>query len=123
MFLFGRKPLFGHEAIVGGSPRSPKWPTIRAIKIADAGCCAACGGKKKLIAHHIQPFHVKPELELDLNNLIVLCEDGPADCNCHFIWGHLGLTWKDWNPDVELDTLRYSIKRQMAIERRSRQAK
>jgi hypothetical protein len=60
--------------------------------------CACCGSTKKLNVHHKKPFHLFPELELDLNNLITLC----MDKECHLKIGHGG-DFKDYNPNVEED--------------------
>lgn len=56
-----------------------------------------CGNEKNLEVHHIQPFHLQPELELDQSNLITLCEAIGADC--HLRQGHLG-NWKGCNPNI-----------------------
>ena len=79
--------------------RSSKWPRTRAAWIADHPTCAACGGTKELSAHHITPYHVYPERELDPTNLITLCEKK----NCHYIWGHLNTSWSTWNRTVVED--------------------
>jgi hypothetical protein len=47
----------------------------------------------------MQPFHLKPELELDLKNLIVLCM-GPNEC--HLLLGH-GDNFKKYNPYIAAD--------------------
>ena len=52
----------------------------------DGKSCAACGRLGELEAHHILPFHVWPEKELDTSNLLALCRD------CHYYVGHL----RDW---------------------------
>lgn len=62
--------------------------------------CAVCGGKKKLEAHHIMPFHLHPQLEMDERNLIPLCEG--AGVNCHLLFGHLG-DFRSFNRRVWLD--------------------
>ena len=85
--------------VLKGKPfklRSPKWDNVRDDFVEKHPTCAACGGKKKLQVHHIEPFHLKPEKELDVNNLIVLCEDKKR---CHLKIGHHG-SWKDFNPNV-----------------------
>lgn len=41
--------------------------------------CELCGCKKKVELHHINPKRDYPDLEFDINNLMVLCRD------CHDI--------------------------------------
>lgn len=61
--------------------------------------CAVCEGNKDLNVHHIHPFHLHPELELDQNNLITLCESTKHGINCHLLIGHLG-NFRNINPHV-----------------------
>lgn len=70
--------------------RSSKWPSVRAEYLKTHNSCAVCNGTKSLEVHHIKPFHVKPELELDPTNFITLCEAGTNGINCHLLVGHLG---------------------------------
>lgn len=63
--------------------------------------CAACGGRRKLEAHHVKPFHLDRGRELDEANLIPLCEGNHA-INCHLVWGHRG-NFRSWNPTVRDD--------------------
>ncbi len=81
-----------------GVKRSPRWSTVRDGFLVGK-TCAACGGKRKLAVHHRKPFHLHPELELDLRNLIVLCGSPTA---CHFVFGHLG-SWRSFNAAVDVD--------------------
>jgi hypothetical protein len=69
--------------------------------------CAACGGTTLLNVHHIQPFHIHPELELDPTNLITLCEDPMKLCHCAV--GH-AFDWKSYVPTVVEDAA-YLLKR------------
>ena len=73
-----------------GHKRSSKWTSTRKHHLEKNGECALCGGKKKLNVHHIKPFHVHPELELEPSNLITLCEDKGDGVYCHLFFGHLG---------------------------------
>lgn len=82
--------------------RSSHWSSVRAQHLVKQPKCAVCGGAEKLQVHHIHPFHLHPELELDPDNLITLCESGPGKLNCHIIFGHLG-NFRSYNPDVEQD--------------------
>ena len=87
------------EHVGHGKARSPKWPHVEKLHLKLEPVCAACGSSKKLNVHHKKPFHLFPELELDLNNLITLC----MDKECHEKIGHGG-NFKDYNPDVAEDS-------------------
>ncbi len=76
--------------------RSPKWPALRAAFLVNRKC-ECCGRRTNLNAHHIKPYHLFPSLELDVSNLLALCEGGPW--NCHFLIGHAGKSWKWYHPD------------------------
>jgi hypothetical protein len=88
-----KKKLFHNES------RSGHWPTVRKEHIEANPYCSACGGKDELNVHHIQPFHLDPELELDPKNLITLCM---GELNCHLTLGH-GSSFRAYNPDVVAD--------------------
>ena len=77
--------------------RSSHWDEVRDSFLANNNSCAACGSKNNLQVHHIKPFHLFPEEELNLNNLITLCEG--KNNKCHLNIGHHG-NWKNNNPDV-----------------------
>lgn len=83
-----------------GSKRSGKWPTVRKAFLKNNPTCAVCGGKVKVEVHHIRPFHLHPELELDPTNFITLCENKKDGVNCHLLFGHLG-SFKSFNVDVK----------------------
>lgn len=91
-----RKPL--------ESTRSPHWEAVRRVWIHAYPSCAACGGTASLQVHHIKPFHKHPDLELDIDNLITLCEAEAR--NCHYCFGH-GYCWRGWNPQVVEDAARF----------------
>lgn len=93
------KNLFGGPPEIKGK-RSPQWARVRAKHLRREPRCAACGGNVYLQVHHIEPYHLHPELELKAANLITLCER-PGH-NCHFRYGHF-LNWKRYNPNVRLD--------------------
>lgn len=92
-------PIFAEPKVL----RSPRWPAVRAAHLALHPFCAACGGTEHLQVHHKKPVHLFPQLELEPDNLITLCE-GPGR-GCHFIFGHL-YSWFAFNPSVELDAHR-----------------
>lgn len=79
------------------APRAPTWGKVRGAHIRKNPSCAACGGREHLQVHHIQPYHLFPEKELDPANLLTLCQH-PARL-CHFVFGHL-YDWAAWNPEV-----------------------
>lgn len=80
--------------------RSTRWPAVRAAYLKQNPACEVCGKKRVLLApievHHIVPFHIRPDLELEPSNLISLCRDH------HILFGHL-MNWKSWNIDVRSD--------------------
>lgn len=80
--------------------RSPQWPALRDRWIAGR-CCAVCGANKFVEAHHIIPFEIAPEKELDEANLVPLCSDDHG-CDCHLLFGHLG-SFLCYNPDILKD--------------------
>lgn len=75
------------------SARSSDWNKIRKQHLEDHPFCSGCKTKNKLEVHHIEPYHVNPDRELDPSNLITLCK------SCHFTIGHL-MDWTSWNVDV-----------------------
>lgn len=87
-----------------GRDRSPRWNDVRdAFLKAQGGVCAACGQKKWGQVHHVSPFHLHPELELEPTNLIVLCM---GTHECHLRIGH-GDDFKAYNPHVRALAERY----------------
>jgi 5-methylcytosine-specific restriction endonuclease McrA len=98
--------MFGIKKYTRFAYRSPKWSTIRKEHLNNNGTCAACGRNKKLEVHHIEPVHVNPDRELDMTNLITLC-----DSPCHLVFGHL-MDYKSWNPSVADDCQKFLHKYQ-----------
>jgi len=90
-----------------GAKRSPEWRRVRAIHLFENPSCLLCGGIKKVEVHHIIPFHMKPESELDPANLVTLCESGKGGVTCHLAFGHLG-NYQRFNPYVVQDCVAYS---------------
>jgi hypothetical protein len=100
--FFNNHHLSSEELFVLGLPRSSKWRKLREEFLKDHPHCAVCGSKENLVPHHIVPFHTDPGLELDVNNLITLCEN--KTFNCHFFFGHLK-NWTRSNPNILNDAL------------------
>lgn len=101
---------------ITGGKRSSGWSKLEKEFIKLYPACAACGTKKSLQVHHILPFHIYPELELDKGNLITLCR-GSKDC--HLNVGH-GNNFRAWNPNVKEDSknlLQNPSKRAVLLER------
>jgi hypothetical protein len=92
--LKGKAPL--------GVRRSSRWPAVRKAHILAHPTCEVCGGTTVLAAHHIEPFHLRPSLELEPSNLMTLCERKGYGINCHLLVGHLG-NYKRINRDSVID--------------------
>lgn len=78
--------------------RSSEWKKKRLDWIAKNSRCVCCLKRINLNVHHIKPFHLFPELELEDSNLITLCEGGPI--NCHYLAGHCGISWTAYSQNV-----------------------
>lgn len=102
--LWGASVMSPTDQIVG-EPRSSQWPRVRAAWLKTHGECAACGQRDHLNVHHVVPFHEDPSKELDLENLVTLCTDGPGHMNCHLVIGHAG-NYKGRNENVREDARR-----------------
>lgn len=85
--------------------RSSHWPTVRAHHLEAHPVCEACGSKEDLQVHHVEPFHLHPEKELDPTNLITLC--GPGGHSCHLRIGH-SFNYSAYNPNVRDDAKQQS---------------
>ena len=90
------KNLFEERERLGGMTRSPQWKTVRKNFLTNNSECAVCGGTNDLEAHHIFPFHLHPEEELNPANLITLCRQH------HYEWGHF-FSWRSFNKDIVED--------------------
>jgi hypothetical protein len=93
--------------------RSSKWDEVRDEVVQSHPTCAACGSTKKLQVHHIEPFHLHPELELDVKNLIVLCMDVNE---CHLEIGHGG-SFRCYNPRVVAQAQRYLMEKSDIVKK------
>lgn len=94
-----------HDPTLQGKKRSSKWRNVRAIYIKKFPICAVCGGKTKISVHHIYPFHLFPELELKMDNLITLCNYK----RCHINYGHL-FSYKSYNINIKADAYYFNQK-------------
>lgn len=87
---------YPEQAASGG--RSPGWRKVRNDFVVANPACAACGHQRNLNVHHIHPFHLFPEIELEPANLITLGELCPTG-NHHLLFGHLG-SWYSYDLEV-----------------------
>ena len=85
-----------------GAKRSSKWGRVKREHLRKFPECAVCKSKKKVQVHHVIPFHVAPDLELDPTNLVTLCENAKYGIVCHLLVGHLG-NYRRTNLSVEAD--------------------
>lgn len=90
-----------------GKKRSDQWPKTRKAHLKLQPACVVCGDKKDPQVHHVKPFHLHPELELELSNLITLCEG--MERNCHRLFGHLD-NFKSINVNARRDAKAWSVK-------------
>ena len=90
--------------------RSSKWRSVRAQHTRENPSCAVCGSTSSLEVHHIEPFHARPDLELEPSNLLTLC-DGlrRRGLNCHHLFGHFR-NWRRINPNVIEDANIWLVK-------------
>jgi 5-methylcytosine-specific restriction enzyme A len=93
----GRLPGI-HYLICKAQGRSGKWPRVRKEHLATHPRCEVCGEKKDSEVHHIQAYRERPELELDPNNLITLCNRHGH----HLLFGHL-MDFRSVNRNVVRD--------------------
>jgi hypothetical protein len=91
--------------------RSPHWSKLREQWLVVHRHCAVCDTTDHLEVHHIEPFHVNPDRELDTSNLITLCEK-PGH-SCHFVFGHFH-DWYKYNPEVRSMAARYNLEQRSA---------
>ena len=94
---------FWREHVVKRLSRSRHWPKVRRQFIKGHHQCACCGRTRGLEVHHVAPFHLHPDLELDPVNLVTLCR---AD---HLTFGHLK-SWRSYNDEVLKDSEAYKLK-------------
>lgn len=88
--------------------RSPRWKRVRAAHLREHPSCEACGSFRSIEVHHVVPFQVDPERELDPSNLQTLCRFH------HFRIGHdqdgdrenHEPDWRTWNRNTWNDATR-----------------
>ena len=96
----------------GGQQRSPKWDSwLKAFLRGKS--CIVCGQTDGLTGHHVIPFHLRPDLELDAGNVVPICSD-----RCHLLIGHLNDYTLD-NPTVREDAAILLAKRRAAQARKA----
>lgn len=83
--------------VVFGAQRSGLWPLVRRQHLELYPECLACGGRANLEVHHVRPYHLFPDEELNAGNLVTLC--ATPGRSCHHLFGHL-LDWRSYNPSV-----------------------
>lgn len=98
-----------------GATRSTQWPRVRATHIAAHPTCIVCGGTAGVQVHHVRPFHIHPELELDPANLVTLCTAN-GTLNCHVRFGHLDNFKDKWNPAIREDAALWLARFQATTE-------
>lgn len=89
--------LSNYRHVITGKKRSPQWHKVQENFLDDNPFCEVCGSHQNLQVHHIKPFHLFPELELDPNNLITVCMDKNE---CHLKIAHGG-NFKSYCPDIK----------------------
>ena len=92
-------PTVGEISPVSATPRHKDWDReSRAWALSHP--CAVTGSTEGIEVHHIRPFHLFPELEMDPANWISLIRPW------HLYLGHVG-NWSNWNPNVREDAERF----------------
>lgn len=99
--FFKRIFHLGDYQVFGGIARSPLWPAARKAHLKRFPTCAVTGATNDLEVHHIKPYHLHRELELDPQNLITLTTKF-GSLNAHLWFGHLGV-FTSYNETVRED--------------------
>lgn len=107
-FLFHIKDRIQGKA-TKGQRRSGKWPRVRREHLEGQSECFVCGERENLEVHHVIPFSVAPDLELDPGNLVSLCENKKYGINCHLLIGHLG-NYRRTNVSFWTDAITWAMK-------------
>jgi len=79
-----------------GASLNWSWQRCRRAFLKKVGkVCVCCDTKKKIEVHHILPRHIRPDLAVNMTNLIALCK------SCHFHIGHL-CSYFNYNETIDL---------------------
>ena len=92
-----------------GARRSSKWKQTKRAHLENHPRCSICESSSNIEVHHIIPFHIAPDLELDPDNLITLCENKKYGVNCHLLFGHLG-NYKKTNSSIKEDAYVWNLR-------------
>lgn len=76
--------------------RSGAWRGLEKRILQAQSSCEVCGATVRLQVHHVKPFHLHPDLEMEPDNLVVLCM---GKNECHLQIGHGG-AFRYFNPKV-----------------------
>ena len=108
--IFSRAATDPGVIAAGGQPRFPKWDAwLKAFLRGKS--CIVCGQRDGLTGHHVIPFHLRPDLELDQANVVPICSD-----RCHIVFGHFNDYRLD-NPRVREDAAAFLAGRDAAKRR------
>lgn len=91
--MLGFLKSVGINSIFGYTLRSSDWVNIRKQHIKQHPFCIACNSIRNLEVHHVKPYQIHPELELEPSNLVTLCKTH------HLVFGHL-TDYHSWNENV-----------------------
>lgn len=83
---------FGHPLSTYG--RSSKWNSVRKAHLLQYPKCCVSGLKTNLDVHHVKPYYLFPDLELDFDNLRTISRP------YHFLIGHL-CNWSRYNENFD----------------------
>lgn len=106
-----------HDVRTGKAPlgfiRSSHWPAVEREKKKICPACIICGVTEAIQIHHVFPFHYcvalgRPDLELDLRNLVTVCETNAKlkEQNHHLLIAHLD-DFKSANLKVIADSVTF----------------
>ncbi len=97
-----------------GEKRSSAWRKVRKKHLEKYPKCRVCGLTTKVEVHHILPFNIAPDLELNSDNLTTLCDNKKYGINCHLLIGHHG-NYTNVNLTYWEDAISWSIKLGKAV--------